>query len=59
MDRPLPEEIVAEIRDKVDMRALESTLMAEGSKKFAEPQKAILALLNQKRQELVSGVRAS
>ena len=59
VDRPLPEDIVAEIRDKVDMEALEATLMAEGSKKFAEPQKGVLALLNQKRQELVSGVKAS
>jgi hypothetical protein len=33
--------------------------MAEGSKKFAEPQKAVLALLHQKRRQLVSGVRAS
>jgi hypothetical protein len=31
--------------------------MAEGSKKFAEPQKAVLAPLNHKRQKLVSGVR--
>jgi transaldolase len=51
VDRPLPEEIEAEIHDKVDMQALEATLMAEGSKKFAVPQKAVLALLNQKRQK--------
>jgi transaldolase len=59
VDRPLPEETVAEIHAKVDMQALEATLMAEGSKKFAEPQKALLALLNQKRLKLGSGVRAS
>jgi transaldolase len=59
VDRPLPEEIVAEIHAEVDMQALEATLMAEGSKKFAEPQRAVLALLNQKRRELVAGVRAS
>jgi transaldolase len=59
VDRTLPEDIVAEIHAQVDMQALEATLMAEGSTKFAEPQKAVLALLNQKRQELVSGVRAS
>jgi hypothetical protein len=59
VDRPLPEDIVAEIRDKVDMQALESTLMAEGSKEFAEPQKVVLALLNQTRREPAAGVRAS
>jgi transaldolase len=53
VDRPLPEEIVAEIHGKINMQTLEATLMAEGSKKFAEPQKAVLALLNQKRQQLV------
>jgi transaldolase len=58
VDRPLPEEIAAEIHRKVDMQALEATLMAEGSKKFAEPQKAVLALLHQKRRELVSGASA-
>jgi hypothetical protein len=59
VDRPLPEDIEAEIHDKVDVHALEATLMAEGSKKFADPQKAILALLKQKREKLVSGARAS
>src|SRR5262249_15703338 len=59
VDRPLHEEIVAEIHNTVDMQALETTLMAEGSKKFAAPQKAVLALLNEKRQKLVSGVRAN
>jgi transaldolase len=54
VDRPLPEEIVGEIHAQVDMQALEATLMAEGSKKFADPQKAVLALLNQKCQQLVS-----
>jgi transaldolase len=58
VDRPLPEDVVAEIRGKVDMQALEATLMAEGSKKFAAPQKAVLALLNQKRKTLVSGATA-
>jgi transaldolase len=59
VDRPLPEDIAAEIHAKVDMQALEATLMAEGSKKFAEPQKAILDLLNQRHREFAPKVRAS
>ena len=45
VDRPLPPEVVAEIEAKVDMAKLEATLMAEGSKKFADPQKDVLARL--------------
>ena len=52
VDRPLPPEIVTEIQDKVDMDKLEATLIAEGSKKFADPQKAVLALLAGKRASL-------
>lgn len=45
---PLPS-IVGEIDRKVDMAALESVLMEEAIKKFAEPQKALLKLIAQKR----------
>lgn len=55
VDRLPPEDIVAEIHNTVDMGKLESTLMAEGSKKFAQPQKALLALLAQKRRSIGSG----
>ena len=41
--------IVSEIDRKVDMVALERVLMEEGIKKFAEPQKALLRLIAQKR----------
>jgi transaldolase len=41
--------IVSEIDRKVDMDVLERSLMKEGIKKFAEPQKALLALIAQKR----------
>jgi transaldolase len=41
--------IVSEIDKTVDMVALERQLMAEGIKKFAEPQKALLGLVAQKR----------
>ena len=45
---PAPE-ICEEINSKVDMQHLEDTLMAEGLKKFADPQKALLALIAEKR----------
>jgi len=41
--------IVGEIDNMVDMRALERGLMAEGIKKFTEPQRALLSLIAQKR----------
>ncbi len=41
--------IVSEIDRKVDMVALERVLMEEAIKKFAEPQKALLRLIAQKR----------
>jgi len=42
-------EIVAEIEKKVDIAKLEEVLMREGIKKFADPQKALLALIAKKR----------
>jgi transaldolase len=42
--------IVSEIDKTVDMMALERQLMAEGIKKFAEPQKALLGLIARKRE---------
>lgn len=41
--------VLAEIDAKVDMTRLEETLMSEGLQKFADPQKALLALIAQKR----------
>ena len=41
--------IVSEIDRKVDMVELERVLMEEGIKKFAEPQKALIRLIAQKR----------
>ena len=38
--------------EKVDVEQLEATLMAEGIKKFADPQKALLALIAKKRKSL-------
>ena len=44
--------VLDEIDAKVDMKKLEETLMEEGLKKFADPQKALLALIASKRKAL-------
>jgi transaldolase len=49
VDRLPPPAVVAEIDRLVDMERLEQTLMAEGIEKFANPQKALLRLVAQKR----------
>ena len=49
VDHLPPGEIITEIDDLVDMDRLERVLMAEGIEKFAEPQKALLDLVAQKR----------
>jgi transaldolase len=45
-------EILNDIEAKVDMKKLEETLMEEGLKKFADPQKALLKLIADKRKQL-------
>ena len=47
-----PAEVLAEIAAKVDVKHLEQTLMEEGLRKFADPQKALLALIAAKRATL-------
>lgn len=47
-----PEEVLAEINQQVDIQHLEDTLMSEGLVKFADPQKALLKLIAQKRRAL-------
>ena len=49
VDQMPPAEIVAEVEKKVDMAKLEQVLMHEGIEKFADPQKALLALIAKKR----------
>ncbi|NBO91750.1 MAG: transaldolase [Planctomycetia bacterium] len=44
--------VLAEIDQKVDMREMERVLMEEGLKKFADPQKALIALIASKRGDL-------
>lgn len=48
------EAVLKEIDQKVDMAALEDTLMQEGKKKFADPHKALLELIGQKRAALTA-----
>lgn len=52
VDELPPTEVLAEIDREVSMQHLEQTLMAEGIKKFADPQKALLALIGKKRAAL-------
>jgi transaldolase len=47
-----PADVLAEIDEKVDMQLLEKTLMEEGLQKFADPQKALIALIAEKRKSL-------
>ncbi len=54
VDQLPPEEVIAEIDEKVDFKHLEETLMQEGIAKFASPQKELLALIDQLRSSLVS-----
>jgi transaldolase len=52
VDELPPPEILAEIDRVVDIEHLEKTLMAEGIRKFADPQHALIALIAQKRKSL-------
>ncbi len=54
VDQMPPQEVLDEIDRKVDFVHLEETLMAEGTAKFADPQKALLKLIAEKRAALVS-----
>ncbi|WP_339741922.1 transaldolase family protein [uncultured Rubinisphaera sp.] len=49
-----PDEVVEEIDTKVDFEHLEKTLMEEGLKKFADPQKALIKLIGEKRGALTA-----
>lgn len=54
VDRLPDADLLADIDAKVDMQQLEDTLMAEGVKKFTDPQHALLDLMAAKRQELAN-----
>jgi transaldolase len=53
VDQFPPKPVLDEIAAKVDMAKMEAVLMEEGVKKFADPQKALLKLIAEKRQSLV------
>ena len=52
VDQLPPADVLAEIDAKVDMQKLERVLMEEGLAKFADPQKALLKLVADKRGQL-------
>lgn len=52
IDRPTARTIAEEIDAKVDFERMHEVLMREGIEKFANPQKALLALIGKKRSEL-------
>lgn len=52
IDELPPSAVLAEIDSKVDVQKLEDTLMREGVAKFADPQKALLKLIAEKRKSL-------
>jgi transaldolase len=52
VDKLPPRAVLADIDKHVDLQHMEDTLMSEGIKKFADPQKALLALLADKRKTL-------
>jgi transaldolase len=54
VDKLPPAEVLAEIDREVNVEHLEATLMSEGIKKFADPQKALLALIAKKRAALTA-----
>jgi transaldolase len=54
VDKLPSSEVLAEIDREVNVEHLEATLMAEGIKKFADPQKALLAIVERKRAALTT-----
>jgi transaldolase len=52
VDKVPPKEVVDEVHKKVDMQKLEDVLMEEAIKKFADPFKALLASIAEKRKAL-------
>ena len=54
VDQLPADEVLAEIDAVVDFEHLEQTLMAEGLQKFADPQKALLSAIAEKREAFVT-----
>jgi transaldolase len=53
LDQLPPQDVLDEIDREVDVQQLEETLMREGTAKFADPHKALLKLIAEKRAALV------
>ena len=53
IDEMPPKEVLDEIDKKVDIQKMEDKLMEEGTAKFADPHKALLKLIKEKRGSLV------
>ena len=49
-----PKEVLEEIDREVDVQKMEDILMQEGLAKFADPQKALLKLIAEKRASLTA-----
>jgi len=54
VDKMPPQKVIDEIDEKVDFQKLEDVLMSEGTKKFADPHKALLKLIAEKRAALTA-----
>ena len=54
VDKMPPREVVEEVEREVDEAKMEQKLMEEGTAKFADPQKALLQLIREKRAALAS-----
>jgi transaldolase len=52
VDKMPPASVLAEINQKVSIQHLEESLMREGIAKFADPQKALLKLIGEKRKAI-------
>lgn len=52
VDQYPPQDVLADIDRHVDFARMEQVLMEEGLKKFADPQKALIKLISDKRQSL-------
>ena len=52
IDQMPPDAVLKEIDQKVDVAKMEKTLMDEGTKKFSDPQHALLKLIAEKRAQL-------
>ncbi len=58
IDQMQPQAVIDEIDAKIDMRQVERELLREGIAKFADPQKKLLKLIGQRREQLAKGPKS-